>query len=125
MRIFYPIDRTGSRVVVSSGFIEGYNDDHSDSNLKGLESMTVSFNDDFRVTDIHFRPGDLKRWAGPHLGALVALVREWAQEQKPPKNSGFRPAFKFPPTEALEPKPEASTPKVAYVSGKYVVRKTR
>lgn len=107
MRIFYPHDGIGCRVVVGEGFFDGFNDDHPESNLHGLLGATFSFDDDFQLIGIRFNNGDAKGWEGPHLKMVAAILRDWAQEQKPPKISGFRPALRLPTPETAPPAVES------------------
>lgn len=110
MKIFFPPDGSpGCRVVVGQGFIDGFNDDHPDSNLKELTGATFSFDGEFQLTNVQLRNADLKKLAGPYMGKLISIVRDWAQDQKPPKQSGFRQALKMPwVVEAV--RPEAPKP---------------
>jgi hypothetical protein len=120
MKIFFPIDGTpGCRVVVGQGFLDGFNDDHPESNLKGLAGATFSFDGELQLTNIHLRNGDLKKLAGPYMGKLIAIVRDWAQDQKPPKASGFRAALRMP--WAVEPVSSPSLPVAAPVAEPEVV----
>ncbi len=96
MKVFFPPDGTGCRVVVGQGFLDGFNDDHPDSNLRGLTGATFTFDGEFQLTNVHIRNHDSAKLAGPHLAKLILIVRDWAVEQKPPKASGFRTAFKMP-----------------------------
>lgn len=110
MKIFFPLDGAGCRVVVGQGFLDGFNDDHPDSNLRGLTGATFSFDGEFQLTNIQLKNGDPKALAGPALGRLIAIVRDWAQHQKPPKQSGFRQAFKLPWVVEPTPREVATSP---------------
>jgi hypothetical protein len=132
MRIYYPVEGPGCRVVVSQGFIEGFCDDHPGSRLQGLEGMQVFFDGDLHITKLQFRNGTLRQWEGPDLVSLVKMAREMASEQ-PKKASGERPAIRLepeapaaPPEASLPPLPPpvATAPKTESV-GRYVVIRRR
>lgn len=103
MRIYYPTDGIGCRVLVSEGFIEAFNDETPGGDLLGLVGATVSFDDQFRLTGVHTKNGDLKKWEGSYLGLFLDRVRDWAEEQGPKKVSGVFQAVTPPPTPALPP----------------------
>jgi hypothetical protein len=114
MRILYPTNGSGCRVIVGQGFLDGFNDDNPGSNLHGLTGVTFSFDDQFQLTGVHPRNGGVEKWDGPYMAKLASFVREWAQEQRPPTTSGFRPAVKMPWEAAPIPKEPPSEPRVKY-----------
>lgn len=140
MRIFYPLEGAGCRVVVGRGFIEGFCDDHENCQLVGLLGLTFFLDKQFQLTNVQFRNGDLKQWQGEHLGLLLEMAQEKAQEEKPPSTSGLRPAVRIPDKiNGASPKPvtprpfvpplpredpeETSPSKLDFIPGKYVIRR--
>jgi len=116
MRIMYPLDGVGCRVIVSQGFLEGFCDDREGCKLRGLEGVTFFLDEGFRMAGVQFRNGQLKQWQGDDLGELFRMAQEKAQEEQP-HISGVR--FRSPEIlEARQPLtldvvPEAPSPQEA------------
>lgn len=116
MRVMYPLDGVGCRVVVSRGFLEGFCDDRESCKLRGLEGVTFFLDENFRMGGVQFRNGQLKQWQGEDLGELFQMAQEKAQDEQP-HISGVRlrspellKAIQEPPTTALEaPSPTTTT----------------
>lgn len=89
MRIYHSVEG-GCHVVIDSGFIEAFNDDHPGSNLQGLTGCVVHFDVDRNVARIQFKQSDIRRWQGPHLSSLLEMAEELAKEQRPTISGVFQ-----------------------------------
>jgi len=118
MKIFFPVNGGGGcHVVVGRGFLEGFNDDHPGSNLKGLGGVTFSFGSDFKLVNVQVRNGDLKTYAGLYLGKLASIARTWAQDRKALTNSGVRPALRSTPVPESEMRLRGNSGQYSRVQG--------